>query len=117
MILSALAGGKPMGEVDLRGDRLSSQYEPAWQSSDSAFPLSLSMPLVATEHGHRVVEAILWGLLPDNAGVLERWGRSFRVSPRNPLRILEHDEQRCRRFRQRPKFTTGRLRKFHLDFF
>jgi serine/threonine-protein kinase HipA len=84
-----------MGEVVLRGDRLSFRYETPWQSSESAFPLSLSMPLVAPEHGHRVVEAFLWGLLPDNTSVLERWGRRFRVSPRNPFRLLEHVGEDC----------------------
>lgn len=84
-----------MGEVVLRGDRLSFRYDPAWRSSDLAFPLSLSMPLVTAEHGHRVVDAFLWGLLPDNDGVLERWGRRFRVSPRNPFRLLHHVGEDC----------------------
>lgn len=93
--LVALADGKTMGEVLLRGDRLSFCYSPDWQASESSFPLSLSMPLVAQEHGHRVIEAFLWGLLPDNDGVLERWGRRFQVSARNPFRLLQHVGEDC----------------------
>jgi serine/threonine-protein kinase HipA len=53
------------------------------------------MPLIVKEHGHRVVEAFLWGLLPDNDAVLSRWGRRFRVSPRNPFRLIEHVGEDC----------------------
>ena len=93
--LTVVAEGRVMGEVVLRGDRLSFRYEPDWQASENAFPLSLSMPLIVKEHGHRVVEAFLWGLLPDNDAVLSRWGRRFRVSPRNPFRLIEHVGEDC----------------------
>ena len=58
--LTVVAEGLVMGEVLLRGDRPSFRYEPDWQASEIAFPLSLSMPLIVREHGHRVVEAFLW---------------------------------------------------------
>ena len=93
--LTVVAEGLVMGEVLLRGDRLSFRYKPDWQASENAFPLSLSMPLIVKEHGHRVVEAFLWGLLPDNDAVLSRWGRRFRVSPRNPFRLIEHVGEDC----------------------
>ena len=93
--LTVVAEGLVMGEVLLRGDRLSFRYEPDWQASENAFPLSLSMPLIVKEHGHRLVEAFLWGLLPDNDAVLSRWGRRFRVSPRNPFRLIEHVGEDC----------------------
>ncbi|HEY5706797.1 MAG TPA: HipA N-terminal domain-containing protein, partial [Terrimicrobiaceae bacterium] len=57
--LTVVAEGRVMGEVVLRGDRLSFRYEPDWQASENAFPLSLSMPLIVREHGRRVVEAFL----------------------------------------------------------
>ena len=84
-----------MGEVYLKGDRLGFRYDDSWQTDSSAFPLSLSMPLVREHHEHRVVEAFLWGLLPDNGNVLERWGRRFRVSARNPFRLLQHVGEDC----------------------
>ena len=93
--LVLIADGKRMGEVIFSGERLSLRYDEAWQSSGSAFPLSLSMPLVSAEHGHRAVEAFLWGLLPDNDSVLERWGRRFQISPRNPFRLLQHVGEDC----------------------
>ena len=94
-ILIAVANGRKMGEVHFHQNRLSFSYTPDWQSDPSVFPLSLSMPLVSYEHGHREVEAFLWGLLPDNDGVLERWGRRFQVSARNPFRLLEHVGEDC----------------------
>ena len=71
--LTVVTEGLVMGQVLLRGGRLSFHYHPDWQASEKAFPLSLSMPLIVREHGHRVVEAFLWGLLPDNDAVLSRW--------------------------------------------
>jgi serine/threonine-protein kinase HipA len=46
------------------------------------------MPLPVATHGHTTTEAFLWGLLPDNDRVLERWGREFQVSPRNAFSLL-----------------------------
>ena len=94
-ILIAIANGRKMGEVEFQANRLRFRYDPDWQGDPSAFPLSLSMPLASSEHGHRVVDAFLWGLLPDNEGVLDRWGRRFQVSPRNPFRLLEHVGEDC----------------------
>ena len=44
--LTVVAEGRVMGEVVLRSDRLSFRYDPDWQVSENAFPLSLSMPLI-----------------------------------------------------------------------
>jgi len=77
-----------------RGDRLSLEYDPAWRR-EGAFPLSLSMPLAKATHGHDVVEAFLTNLLPDNARVLEAWGRRFGVSSRSPFRLLAHVGEDC----------------------
>ncbi|MBK8093212.1 MAG: type II toxin-antitoxin system HipA family toxin [Verrucomicrobiaceae bacterium] len=96
--LHALAGGRRMGTVqwDRRRDHYSFCYEDAWRTGGGdAFPLSLSMPFAATDHRHEVVEAFLWGLLPDNEGVLKRWGERFHVSPRNPFRLLMNVGEEC----------------------
>lgn len=70
-------------------------YANTWLESPSAHPLSLSMPLAACEHGQRPLEAYIWGLLPDNHGVLERWGQRYQVSPRNPFALIAHVGEDC----------------------
>ncbi len=95
--LNVFCGQQLMGRIlrDRRRDRLALCYEGSWQASPAAFPLSLSMPLTAAEHGHGAVESFLWGLLPDNEGVLQRWGTKFRVSPKNPFALLWHVGEDC----------------------
>lgn len=94
--LTVLLAGQIMGHVeqDQRG-RLRFTYDPAWRNSPGAMPLSLSMPLVAAEHGHDVVDAFLCGLLPDNRDILVAWGRRFHISHRNPLALLSHVGEDC----------------------
>jgi serine/threonine-protein kinase HipA len=53
------------------------------------------MPLAASEHGHAAVEAFVWGLLPDNSHILDRWGRRFRVSARNAFALIAHVGEEC----------------------
>ncbi len=77
-----------MGTVTQAGGRLSFAYDEIWRAAPNAFPLSLSMPLAAREHPHAAITPFLWGLLPDNALVLERWGRQFQVSAGNPFALL-----------------------------
>lgn len=93
--LIAIIEGEIMGEITYGGGRMVFRYATAWQESESAFPLSLAMPLVVREHGHAATEAFLWGLLPDNETVLQRWGQRFRVSARNPFRLLEYVGEDC----------------------
>ena len=71
--LIALVGAREVGRVHRHPQgRLGFAYDEGWRNSAQAFPLSLSIPLGAREHGPAVVEAFLWGLLPDNEMVLER---------------------------------------------
>ena len=87
--LVALADDRVMGEVRRsRSGRLSFVYDADWQGSGSAYPLSLSMPLVVSGHEHGRIEPWLRGLLPDNEAVLARWGQRFHVSPRNAFALL-----------------------------
>ena len=88
-ILVVVADRRIMGEVqrDRRG-RLMLVYDDDWRSTDEAYPLSLSMPLVVGEHEHARIEPWLWGLLPDNDAILARWGQKFHVSPRNAFALL-----------------------------
>jgi serine/threonine-protein kinase HipA len=94
--LLALLGGRKIGRVtrDNRG-RLTFTYADDWRRAAGAYPLSLSMPLAAAEHGHKTIEAFLWGLLPDNATILDRWARRFQVSARNPFALMSHVGEDC----------------------
>jgi serine/threonine-protein kinase HipA len=42
-----------------------------------------------------VVEPFFWGLLPDNDGILRRWGTKFQVSPKNAFALLSHVGEDC----------------------
>jgi serine/threonine-protein kinase HipA len=76
-------------------NRLTFAYGDEWRSGEGANPLSLSMPLAAKEHGRVVVEAFLWGLLPDNERVLDRWAAKFQVSARNVFALISHVGEDC----------------------
>jgi serine/threonine-protein kinase HipA len=94
--LVALLGGREVGRVrqDARG-RLVFAYDDRWRRDPAAYPLSLSMPLAAAEHGHAAIDSFLWGLLPDNSQILDRWGRRFRVSPHNAFALISHVGEDC----------------------
>ena len=94
--LRVLLFGQLAGRIErFAPNRMRLTYEEAWRHARSAVPISISMPLAAAVHQGRVVEAWLWGLLPDNAFILERWGRRYQVSPRNPLALLAHVGEDC----------------------
>jgi serine/threonine-protein kinase HipA len=93
--LTLIANRGVMGTLLRDKGRLTFAYDSAWRSDPRAFPLSLSMPLAAIEHKHAVVEAFLWGLLPDNERVIERWARAFQVSAQNPFGLLANVGEDC----------------------
>jgi serine/threonine-protein kinase HipA len=94
--LVALLGGIEVGRVlrDKRG-RLTLVYDQDWREAADAYPLSLSMPLAAEKHGPAAIEAFLWGLLPDNELVLQRWARKFQVSARSAFALMAHLGEDC----------------------
>jgi serine/threonine-protein kinase HipA len=94
--LVALLDGKEVGRVhrDARG-RLAFIYSDEWRKAADAYPLSLSMPLGAKEHSRSVIEAFLWGLLPDNERVLDRWAAKFQVSARNVFALISQVGEDC----------------------
>jgi serine/threonine-protein kinase HipA len=94
--LVALVDGKEIGRVhnDTRG-RLAFVYDDGWRKASNAYPLSLSMPLAAAEHGPSAVQAFLWGLLPDNERILDRWAAKFQVSARNVFALISHVGEDC----------------------
>ena len=94
--LTTLLGDRSVGVLRReRNGRVSFVYDEAWQGSPGAYPLSLSMPLTAAQHGHATVEAFVWGLLPDNERVLDRWAKQFHVSARSAFALLEHVGEDC----------------------
>lgn len=89
--LIALLDGHVVGEIyQLATGQLRFVYDAAWRANPDAYPLSLSMPLTASEHRHQAINAFLWGLLPDNTRTLELYGRQFGVSSGNPVALLAH---------------------------
>jgi len=94
--LIALLGGQEVGRVrrDKRG-KLTFIYDETWRETEGAYPLSLSMPLAAAEHGSDVVEAFLWNMLPDNQRVLDSWARKFQVSARSAFALIAHVGEDC----------------------
>lgn len=95
-ILAIAAADAILGQIsrDPRG-RLQFAYADSWRASPGSFPLSLSMPLLVGTYPHGVIEPWLWGLLPDNEAVLDRWGRRFHVSPRNAFALLSAVGEDC----------------------
>ena len=94
--LVAIYREREVGRVVRRRDgRCSFRYAEDWRHARGAFPLSLSMPLAAAEHDPRVVDAYLWGLLPDNDVILQRWAKTFHVSPSNAFGLMSHVGSDC----------------------
>jgi serine/threonine-protein kinase HipA len=93
--LVALLEGREVGIVRQARGRLSFRYEETWRSAPGAYPLSLSLPLAARDHGHLPITAFLWGLLPDNPLILDRWAKRFHVSPRNAFALIGNVGQDC----------------------
>ncbi|NEA36172.1 type II toxin-antitoxin system HipA family toxin [Streptomyces sp. SID13031] len=67
---------------------LSFTYDSGYVARKSATPISVSMPLQVAVHTDRQISPWLWGLLPDNDAVLNRWAREFQVSTRSPFALL-----------------------------
>ena len=88
-VLIVVVDHRIMGEIQRdQRDRLVFIYDESWRTSAESYPLSLSMPLVEAEHPHDSIEPWLWGLLPDNEIVLDRWGRRHQVSSGSAFALL-----------------------------
>lgn len=85
--IAVLLEGVRAGTITETNGRLRLRYDDSYCQLD-ATPLSVSMPIQVAEHGHGPVAAFLWGLLPDNDSVLQRWGQTFQVSPSNAAALL-----------------------------
>jgi serine/threonine-protein kinase HipA len=94
--LIAILEGQEMGRVvrDRLG-KLSFTHNERWRTAADTYPMSVSMPLALTTHGNAKIEPFLWGLLPDNEVVLDRWARRFHVSPRNAFALIGEVGEDC----------------------
>jgi serine/threonine-protein kinase HipA len=72
----------------LAGGRLRFDYDDHYRDARGATPLSVSMPITVRSHPDGDISPWLWGLLPDNQAVLERWARDFHVSASSPFSLL-----------------------------
>ena len=88
-ILAVLFGDALAGTLTrLAGGRLRFDYDDDYRNSRSATPLSVSMPATVRSHSDGAISPWLWGLLPDNQAVLERWARDFHASASSPFSLL-----------------------------
>lgn len=97
--LVVILEGRPLGHVERTANGLRLRYDAGYTDDPSSTPLSLALPKESATHGDRPVEAWLWGLLPDNADVLARWGRELGVSVASPFGLLSTQVRhncRCR---------------------
>jgi serine/threonine-protein kinase HipA len=72
----------------LAGGRLRFDYDEHYRDTRGATPLSVSMPVTVRSHPDGNISPWLWGLLPDNQAVLERWARDFHASASSPFSLL-----------------------------
>jgi serine/threonine-protein kinase HipA len=93
--LVVLLNSRVVGTVASQSSRLSFTYTEQWTEDPDAYPLSLSMPLTAARHGQSTIEPFLWGLLADNARVIERLAQRHQVSAKNVFRLLSHVGEDC----------------------
>jgi serine/threonine-protein kinase HipA len=94
--LVVLIGGRRAGVVTMNAQgRFALTYNEEYLDTKNATPLSLSMPLAQRDHGAGPVRAFLWGLLPDDDQVLQRWARTYQVSAGNPFALLRHVGEDC----------------------
>ncbi len=71
----------------LQGGRLRFDYNDDYRTDAGHTPLSVSMPASVRSHADAVINPWLWGLLPDNPRVLERWSRQFHAAVK-PFSLL-----------------------------
>lgn len=88
--LSLLLGQEIAGTVSrTAAGKLTFTYAAGYTGeSKSATPVSVSMPSQVASHTDNQITPWLWGLLPDNEAVLNRWAREFHVSANSAFALL-----------------------------
>lgn len=88
-VLVVVLEGRGIGEIDrLARGTLRLRYDDTYSNDPIATPLSVSMFPTGEAYNNARITPWLWGLLPDNADVLGRWGRQFSVSVTSPFPLL-----------------------------
>ena len=89
--LRVLFDEAPMGILtQTDGGQTQFQYNSSWLDDTTSTPMSLSLPIAEQPYRGARLENFLWGLLPDNDDVIQRWAKNFQVSPRNAFGLLQH---------------------------
>ena len=87
-LLAVLLDDAVAGSITrLQGGRLRFDYDDDYRTTSGITPLSVSMPKSVRSHPDTVISPWLWGLLPDNSRVLERWSRQFHAATK-PFSLL-----------------------------
>lgn len=82
-------GAKPVARLrEERRDRLALVYDDRWAESDRAVPVSVSLPVAGGSYAGGPLANVLWGLLPDNERVLDRWARDYQCSASDLFGLL-----------------------------
>ncbi|MDA8027016.1 MAG: HipA N-terminal domain-containing protein [Actinomycetota bacterium] len=88
--LAVILDGQIAGTVIRSNDRnLRFEYDEHYSKQLNSTPLSVTMPTSITSHPHSVITPWLWGLLPEDQIVIDRWARKFQVSPSSPFELLK----------------------------
>ncbi|HEY0618485.1 MAG TPA: HipA domain-containing protein [Kribbella sp.] len=87
--LCLLLGDEVAGTVTRpAGGKLAFTYDQKYMAKNSPTPVSVSMPTQIASHADNHITPWLWGLLPDNEAVLNRWSRAFHVSSSSAFSLL-----------------------------
>lgn len=86
--LIVILEGERIGRIERSGRGLRLTFDDRYLDDPDATTLSTSLPAPVRRHNDRAVTPWLWGLLPDNADVLNRWGRELGVSVSSPFPLL-----------------------------
>jgi serine/threonine-protein kinase HipA len=95
--LAIFANGQPAGTL-VRNDThggLDFYYLAPWFGSETAYPLSLDLPLGATHFRDETIAAHLRGLLPDSPARLARVAAAVGVRADDPFGLLTHYGEDC----------------------
>lgn len=74
--------------ITRRGENLQLRYLPEYVESDSAVPISVTLPVVTTPFGNDDTKRFLDNLLPDRADVRSRWARQAKLTSDSTFDLL-----------------------------
>lgn len=93
--LVVLLEGQVAGDLTETDGQLTFTYDDAYREQPDPTPLSLSVPIAVKHHSGVHVKNFLWGLLPDNARVLERWAVRFETTAGSVFGLISGVGEDC----------------------